>query len=291
MRNIRWGVLLAGLVLASCRSNGDDPVYMGRLDGEKTVISARAAGELVEFDISEGDSVKEGQVLGSIDRENLLIQRKQQALRLNELENQRQTARYRIEQAETQLNLNRDFLRKTENLLKSGGATEQTRDEQSAQVDVGEANLKILNSQWELLQIQEEEIRAGLELIDLSIENTSVLSPSDGIILNKYHRRGELVSVGTPLLDIADLSVLDLYIYLPLADLPRAKIGRTVSVFLTGRDTPLEGTVGWIASEGEFTPKTILTGETRDTLVYEVKIRVENPSGELKIGMPADVRF
>jgi HlyD family secretion protein len=60
-------------------------------------------------------------------------------------------------------------------------------------------------------------------------------------------------------------------------------------VIVTGVNDSYTGTVVWIASEAEFTPKTILTRETRDTLVYEVKIRVHNPLGELKIGMPVDV--
>ena len=291
MRKRAGFFVLIVLLLSACGGRKDDKVYMGRLDAEKTIVSARASGELLELEIREGDLIVENQVLGQIDTETLRIQRKQQAVRVEELGNQRRTARYRIDQAEVQLNLSRDLLKKTENLLVSGGATEQKRDELAAQVEVAEAGLKILNGQLELLGFQEEEVRAGLELIDLSIGKASVVSPSDGIVLNRYHRKGELVSLGTPLLETADLSRLDLYIYLPLRDLPQVKIGQTVSVFLTGREKPLEGTVAWIASEGEFTPKTILTEETRDTLVYEVKVRVVNESGELKIGMPADVRF
>ena len=82
---------------------------------------------------------------------------------------------------------------------------------------------------------------------------------------------------------------MDLYIYLPLRELPDVKIGQDVRVIVSGAEDGYTGTVVWIASEGEFTPKTILTRETRDTLVYEVKIRVANTSGELKIGMPVDV--
>ncbi len=283
-----WG---AAVLLLSCSGNGEGDVYMGRLEAEKTVISARIAGELKELNVREGDLVTKGQILGRVDTESLEIQRIQQDARIKELKKQQQIALYRIDQAQVQQKLTRDTLAKTQNLLASGGATEQKRDELDVQVRVGETNLQILQTQYELLLVQELELRAGQDLLTLSIRKASLEAPAEGTVLNRYHQPGELVALGTPLLETADLTALDLFIYLPLRVLPRVKIGQTVSVSVTGEEAPREGTLVWIASEGEFTPKTILTDETKDTLVYEVKIRVENGGGELKIGMPADVQF
>jgi len=188
-----------------------------------------------------------------------------------------------------QLKQDKDTLEKTEKLLSQGGATQQSRDELATKVRVEQASLEILRSNYKLLLAQQEELQAGLELSDLAIRNATILSPVDGIILNRFHREGELVSMGTPIFELADLNFMDLYIYLPLSELPSVKIGQDVQVVVGGVDHRYTGRVVWIASEGEFTPKTVLTRETRDTLVYEVKIRVGNPSGELKIGMPVDV--
>jgi HlyD family secretion protein len=289
---MKYGGLLAALLLMlSCSPDKGDSVYMGRLEAEKTVISARVAGEIRELSVREGDQVEEGQILGRVDTENLEIQKIQQDARIKELKKQQQTALYQLDQARIQQKLARDTLAKMENLLASGGATEQRRDELDVQVQVGETNLQILQTRYELLLIQEQELRAGMDLLTLSLRKADLEAPSAGTVLNRYHQPGELVAQGTPLLETADLSVLDLYIYLPLAVLPRVVIGQAVAVDITGGTEPYEGTVAWIASEGEFTPKTILTDETKDTLVYEVKIRVANDRGVLKIGMPADVRF
>ena len=276
------------LSVSACSGGNEAATYIGQLEAETVVVSAKSSGELLHLSGREGEQVKKGQVLGQIDAESLEIQRRQQVARIEEVELRKESALLQIEQAEVQLKQNKDTLEKTEKLLSQGGATQQSRDELATKVRVDQASLEILRSNYKLLLAQQQELQAGLELSDLAVRNASILSPVDGVILNRFHREGELVSTGTPVFELADLTFMDLYIYLPLSELPGVKIGQDVQVIVSGVDDSYTGTVVWIASEGEFTPKTILTRETRDTLVYEVKIRVDNPSGELKIGMPVD---
>jgi HlyD family secretion protein len=275
--------------LFACSGGNGEGTYIGQLEAETVVVSAKASGELLTLAGREGDQVRKGQSLGQIDTESLQIQRQQQVARIEELELRKESARLQIEQAEVQLKHNKDTLEKTEKLLSEGGATQQSRDDLATKIQVDQASLEILRSNYKLLLAQQEELQAGLALSDLAIRNASVLSPVGGVVLNRFHREGELVSTGTPIFELADLTFMDLYIYLPLRELPDVKIGQDVRVIVSGAENGYTGTVVWIASEGEFTPKTILTRETRDTLVYEVKIRVINSSGELKIGMPVDV--
>ncbi|MBB6479377.1 HlyD family secretion protein [Spirochaeta isovalerica] len=284
-------LLIFGILILSCTAADEEEVYIGRMEADTLVISAQAAGELLELAVREGDQVEKGQIIGRIDSEGLSIQKRQQLAGLNALASQKESALLQIDQARVQLNLNRETLGKTEKLLSMGGAAEQKRDELATQVSVGESSLRILQSQYNLILAQEAELYAGIDMTDLAIEKSSVEAPVSGTILNRYHSPGELVARGTPLLEMADLSVLDLYVYLPLRKLTEVKVGQSAHIEVSGASQTYSGTLSWIASEGEFTPKTILTKETRDTLVYEVKIRVENPSGELKIGMPADVTF
>lgn len=283
--------ILASTFFISCSAEGEGEIYIGRLETETVLISSQAAGEILDIAVREGDLVSSDQYLVRIDSENLKIQKRQQLSRLNEIEARKISALHQIDQARTRLNLNRDTLDKTEKLLAKGAATVQRRDELAAQVSIEQSNLEMLQSNFNLILAREEELQAVLDMTDLAIRRSSIHSPIEGTVLNRFRNKGELVAVGTPLLELADLSVLDLYVYLPLRKLPEIKIGQTVSIIVTGLDEPIGGTVQWIASQGEFTPKSILTGETRDTLVYEVRIRVENVRDELKIGMPVDVSF
>ena len=109
----------------------------------------------------------------------------------------------------------------------------------------------------------------------------------------KYGEAGELAAAGRPLMKVADMSHLYLRAYFTLDQLARLKVGQEVTVVADfGDDQQREypGRITWIASESEFTPKTIQTRDTRANLVYAVKIAVEN-DGWLKIGLYGEVRL
>lgn len=174
------------------------------------------------------------------------------------------------QQIESDLRFNRDLLRKTEKMLDTGAATKQRRDELATKVAI---------------------LRAQKETLDLQLSDAAIKSPIAGVVLNKYVNKGELVVPGSLVAEVADLRELEAIIYLPLNKLPGIKIGQSVGIQVEGMSKPVAGKIIWIASESEFTPKTILTKETRTTLVYAVKIKVPNKNGELKIGMPVDVEI
>ncbi|MCW1953375.1 MAG: HlyD family efflux transporter periplasmic adaptor subunit, partial [Flavobacteriia bacterium] len=111
-----------------------------------------------------------------------------------------------------------------------------------------------------------------------------------GTVLSKYVEPGEIVSFGKPLYKIANLSTMELRVYVSEIQLAQVKIGEAVIVKIDDQDgmKTYDGKISWIASEAEFTPKIIQTKEERVALVYAVKVRVKN-EGSLKIGMPAEM--
>jgi membrane fusion protein YbhG len=112
-------------------------------------------------------------------------------------------------------------------------------------------------------------------------------------VLTTYSKRGEFVQVGQPLYKIANLDTVELRAYVTEPQLAQVKLGNSadVSVDVDGGRRTLPGVVSWISSQAEFTPTPIETRDERTNLVYAVKLRVANPGGLLKIGMPADVQF
>ena len=167
----------------------------------------------------------------------------------------------------------------------------QRRDELATQLTVEQANLaalrsnqKALESSYKLIGAQEQELRAGMLLTEIGIRDAELHSPIDGTVLNLFRHEGELAAVGSPLLEVADLSTLRIEVYVPLAMLGSLRLGAEASVSGEGLPGVLKGTVSWIASEAEFTPKTILTQETRTTLVYRVRVLVPNPRESSRSG-------
>jgi HlyD family secretion protein len=103
---------------------------------------------------------------------------------------------------------------------------------------------------------------------------------------------GEVVSVGQEVISMADLSEVDLKVFVDETEIGRVKPGQRVDVKIdTFPDKIYPGRVAFISPEGEFTPKIIQTRKERVKLVYLVKIKIPNPDFELKSGMPADAWF
>jgi HlyD family secretion protein len=112
-------------------------------------------------------------------------------------------------------------------------------------------------------------------------------------VLEKYVERGEFVAIGKPLFKIADIDEMYLRAYVTSAQLQQIKLGQKVKLFADygdGQRKAYDGTISWISSRSEFTPKTILTDDERADLVYAVKIAFKN-DGFVKIGMYGEVVF
>ena len=125
------------------------------------------------------------------------------------------------------------------------------------------------------------------------IANAQVKAPIAGTVLEKYVERGEFVAIGKPLFKMADVKNMFLRAYVTSSQLKDLKIGQKVTVFADYGDKQkktYEGTIAWISSRSEFTPKTILTDDERADLVYAVKVAIKN-DGFVKIGMYGEAKF
>jgi len=290
MKKIVLSCLITLLLVYGCSDSANDSfVYNGRLDTDLIRISSEVSGKIDSLTLKKGDAVRKDQALIRIDTERANVQLSRQNAQLKELEFNLKALQAQISQVKSKLDFARATLKKTQKMVEKGAATEQQRDELATNVDVLEAQLQAAKTNKGIISAKKEQIEAGIRLTQINIKKATLRSPVDGIIINKFRNQSELVSPGMVIAEVADLSNLEATIYVPLTDLDDLKLGRQVEVKIDGSDKVFAGKILWIASEAEFTPKTILTKETRETLVYAVKVSVENKNGELKIGMPVDV--
>jgi len=141
---------------------------------------------------------------------------------------------------------------------------------------------------------QAASLAAQLAGIEDRLREAQLTSPVAGTVLTVLARRGEVVQPGSPLYTVADLDTLRLRAYATGGQLPRLRLGAPVTVRFddgAGGLASRGGTVTWIAAEAEFTPSTIQTRAERADLVYAFDVRVPNPDGRLKVGMPGEVVF
>ncbi len=163
-----------------------------------------------------------------------------------------------------------------------------------AQVDKARAALdQLLNGPTpEEIAVAEAQVRqaqAALGVLDAQVAQRTLTAPMDGIVTARSVQVGETATAGMPLLTIANLDEVTLVIYIPETKIGRVRIGQTVEVKVDSfPERVFTGRVVYIAGEAEFTPRNVQTQEERVNLVFAVKIRILNPDGLLKPGMPAD---
>jgi HlyD family secretion protein len=187
-------------------------------------------------------------------------------------------------------------------LVTQGADTPQASDDAHAALDVARARKAAAVEAHALMVLgpRKEDIAAAratlqaceaqLELARRDLADADVAAPADGVVEDRILEPGDMASPQKPVLTLALDDPLWVRVYVAETDLPRIRPGMKASVTTDGfPGRRYEGWVGYISPTAEFTPKSVETREVRTKLVYQVRVFVQNPRGELRLGMPAVV--
>ena len=293
--------LVAGIVtaalLTACRNNSGDYDAAGVFETTEVIVSARGTGEIKYLNVEEGQTVKADQPLGELDMTQLVLKKQQlhagkDAATSRKLNTTQQVASLR----QQIVNLQSEQTR-FKALLKDGAATQKQVDDIGYQIATLQKQLAATNEQVvtanQSIDGQSAGFDAQIGQVDDMMRQAVITSPINGVILSKYAEAGEFAVPGRALFKVADVSDMKLRAYVTADLLTGLKIGQKVKVYAdqgaNGRKE-YEGTVSWISSEAEFTPKTIQTRDERSNLVYAIKITLRNDR-LIKRGMYGDVKL
>ena len=286
--------IAVSLLTLSCSKEAEFDAQ-GTFEATEVVVSSEAAGRILNFDIEEGMTIVANQAVGTIDSLQLHLQRKQLIAQQSALLTSRPDVKKQVASLREQIVKQKSELRRVDNMLSDGAATQKQKDDIEAQIKILEgqleATLSTLDKNTSTINDNSVALEAQIAALDDRISKCSILSPVGGTVLVKYAEAGELASVGKPLMKIADLGNIYLRAYFTSDQLANIRLGDEVKVvadFGGEERYDYTGRVAWISSESEFTPKTIQTKDSRANLVYAVKIAVEN-DGRLKIGLAGEV--
>ncbi len=267
----------------------------GTFEATEVVVSSEASGRIIRLDAEEGTPIQANAVVGEIDSLQLDLQRKQLIAQRSALLGSRPDVQKQVATKKEQITKQKAELVRFANMLRDGATTQKQYDDIEAHLRVLESQLDATLSTLTKNTITINNNSAALEAQILALEDRiskcRVISPISGVVLVKYAEVGELATMGKPLFKVADLNKIYLRAYFTSEQLSKVNLGDNVKVvadFGADERYEYEGTITWIASESEFTPKTIQTKESRANLVYAVKIAVKN-DGKLKIGLAGEV--
>lgn len=289
--------VVSALVFASCGNKDADYDASGVFETTEVIVSSRGTGEIVSLNVEEGQTVAANQPLGELDMTQLVLKKQQLNAGKDAATSRRLNTATQVAALRQQIaNLKQEEARFMA-LLNDGAATQKQVDDIGYQIATLQRQLSAANEQVstanQSIDGQSAGFDAQIRQVDDMMQQAVITSPINGIILSKYAETGEFAVPGRALFKVADVSDMKLRAYITADQLTGLKIGQKVKVYAdqgeNGRKE-YDGTVSWISSEAEFTPKTIQTRDERSNLVYAIKITVHN-DGLIKRGMYGDVKL
>ena len=297
--------MLSILILVGCRTAQDNFDATGSFEADEVVVSSEVSGKILSLSLQEGSVLAKDSIVGSIDPIPLQLQRAQVEASMAALEEKTLDAAPQIKLLQQQLNVQATQLKALQHeeerfaaLVKADAATQKQLDDIRTQIDVLQQQILVTKQQVLVLQTtiatqnravlsEQVPLQKRREQVADQEKRSKIANPVAGTVITQYARAGEVTAAGKALYKVADLSTMNLRVYITGTQLSNVKLGQTLRVFADqGANAYKEykGVVYWVADKAEFTPKTIQTKEERANLVYAVKLRVSN-DGFLKIGM------
>jgi HlyD family secretion protein len=287
-------LLLASTLLAACGNGDGHADAHGNFEAVETLVSAKGSGELIDFRVEEGQTLRAGEHVGTIDTTLLALQADEAVANRNATASRSGDIGAQIAVQDARL---ADLQREEERLAKlvaGKAATQKQLDDIRGQIAIQQKQVEAVEALNPGVASQVRALEARGSVLRQQIRDQRIIDPVNGTVVAKFAEPHELVTMGKPLYRIAAMDTMELRAYISGADLSRIAVGSSVEVGVDNGDgdiARLPGRVSWISSEAEFTPKTIQTREERVDMVYAFKVRVANAEGRLKSGMPGEVYF
>ena len=288
----------------------------GNIEAHESLVSFKVTGRIIALPVEEGMTLKSGDLLARLDSDDyrqqvaedesaIRVRDRQLALGLAGSRTQDiEAAKLAMLDAQADLEQKKKDYARYQALYKKDEIPGQTRDLAATNVTRAQAtcdraqqiyNELVEGTRKEELAVEHSNVQQAdqnLQMSRIRLAYTVLRAPFNGVVLVRQAELGEVVSPGTPIVTLADLDHLWVRVYVPETDLGKVHWGQVVDVRTdTYPDRIYHGRISFISSEAEFTPKSVQTEKERVTLVYRVKVDVENPNRELKPGMPADVEI
>ena len=316
MRKIIAILLSALLVLASlgCGSQAESKVEWGRADAKEIDVNSKVAGRVVELLVKEGDEVKAGQVIARIDKRDLEAKKAGYETNIAAIEAQQlqaasvtsmQTgttqsalaaAQHAQDKAASDLALAQADYERYSDLVASGAVSRQTFEQyqtkyevaqstyeqagasvRQAQAALGQRDVDTANEAATAKKL--EQAQAALQEVEVSLDETEIRAPFDGVITEKYVEEGSMISNGTPLVAVQDPTDNWVDLKVPETQLADFSVGQDLT--LVGRDgkTKVTGTITDISKKAEFATQraTSERGDASDIVSFNVKIQINDP--------------
>lgn len=311
---VMLGLTASWLVYEQLTKKDEVLTLYGSIDMRTVDLAFEESGRLKSVRFEEGSAIKAGEIIATLDDSRYRIARDQAASQVAVAEAQLalllagsrseeiDVARARLKAAEANLVLSDKTCKRHKAMGQASSAL--ARDQACYKASADKAARDEAKRTLEMLlagtRVEEIEVaratvkRTQTQLADAqrALNNCALYAPADGVIRSRLKEPGDMVNATSPVYEMALMNPLWARVYIDEPNLGRITMGQKVALTVDSfPEKTFEATVGFISSVAEFTPKTVQTEAIRTHLVYEVRLTVSDPQGELRLGMPVTARL
>jgi len=291
-------------------------VLSGNIEAHESLVSFKVQGRVVELPVEEGQSIQAGELLARLDNDDykqrvltgeasVRVRQSNLALTLaGTREQEIKAAQQTMLDAQADMQQKKLDYDRAQRLFSEGVISAQEHDLAGTALKRSQATFQAAQQKYDealegsrkediaIAQANLKEANANLGMSRVNLDYTVLRAPTAGVITVRQAELGEVVVPGTPVVTLADLDHIWLRAYVAETDVGRVRWGQDAVITTdTYPHKQYHGRISFIASDAEFTPKSVQTYKERVTLVYRIKIDIDNANHELKPGMPADAHI
>jgi HlyD family secretion protein len=290
--SVRWHwrrIALALMVLAGCSLGGlywwaharpDLPPGIvwgnGRLESDEIDIDTKFAGRIAEIMADEGSMVKAGQVVARMDTRDIEASLKKSQAQVLQAERAIEEANANVVQQTSQALLAQQELDRAKYTVAKGAETKELLDQRQQQLDAANAALRAAQERVTEAQHALEASTHDVEFYSVNIADNTLVAPKDGRIQYRVANVGEVLPAGGKVFTMLDLSYVYMDIYLPTVQAGKVKFDADARIVLDANSqVAIPAKVSFIATQAQFTPKTVETQNERDKLMFRIRVRID----------------
>ncbi|MDD2839880.1 MAG: efflux RND transporter periplasmic adaptor subunit [Rickettsiales bacterium] len=290
---IVFGIIILGLsIFKLFFVNEQDELIKGngRIESRETTVATKFYGRLAEINVNEGDIVKKGQLLATIDSRSISAELEAQKAKSEEILKQIASVDAEFKATNSDIKFYRKEVQRTKTLIKQNFSSQFELDRNNNYLEKFEAKLLSLKANKKALQASYKSALASIKSTEINIEDMKIYAPTNGVILYKLVENGEMLAAGGKLFIMYNPDDLYMTIYMPSEGAGQIKLGQDAKIKLDAySDKIFNAKVTFIAENAEFTPKEVETQKEREKLVFRIKLTLnDNSSREAKPGMPGN---
>jgi len=248
----------------------------GRIEADEIDIDTKFAGRIAKLFADEGDLTTAGEVLATMDTQDLAASLKKSQALVVQAQKTIAAAQATLEQQKSQVLYAQQEIARTQALVDKGFATKELLDQRKQTLVSALAGQNAASAVIGETQAALDAASHDVELYQVDIADNSLVSPRDGRIQYRVANVGEVLPVGGKVFTILDTSYVYMDIYLPTLSAGKVKLGSDARIVLDSYPThPLAAKVVFVASQAQFTPKTVETQDERDVLMFRIRVRID----------------